>query len=246
MLEDTYRTAARGISDYNLKVIKIALTSSQTVFDYMQSMLGVRTLSEFVELSTAHARSQFEAVAEQTKQLTELAQNVATETAEPIKTGLNKVFNIVANEARQAITTTDAGTIREGNLIQSESAAESLISIAKAGFHDLWDDLTKPEINSPGSRSVIFDRANSRTRNIEGHVHLVSPDGRTRDCKFTVYTNPEVTIEFHDSWLAGPHKTDKQNYLIARFKLLTTAFEKNFNPQIVLSRAEREKLKATG
>lgn len=246
ILEDAYTTAARGVADYNLKVIEITLANTKAAFDYAQSLLGVRTLSEFVELSTAHAHSQFEAAAEQTMQLTELSQNVATETVEPLKTGLTKVFNKVAKEAYQAITTTGASTIQEDNLIQSESIAESLIGIARGGFHDLWDNLTKPEINPPGSRSVIFDRANPRTRNIEGHVHLVSSDGRTRDFKFTVYTIPEITIEFHDSWLAGPHESDKQNYLAERFRLLTTAFEKNLNPQIVLSSAEREKFKANG
>ena len=47
--------------------------------------MTVKSLSEAVELSTAHARKQFEAVTAQTKELTALAQKVATETAEPIK-----------------------------------------------------------------------------------------------------------------------------------------------------------------
>ena len=48
-----------------------------------------------VELSTAHARKQFEALTAQSKELSALAQKVATETAEPIKTGMNKAFNKV-------------------------------------------------------------------------------------------------------------------------------------------------------
>jgi hypothetical protein len=41
----------------------------------------MKSPSEFVELSTAHARKQFEAMTAQTKELTELAQKVTTEIA---------------------------------------------------------------------------------------------------------------------------------------------------------------------
>jgi hypothetical protein len=44
-------------------------------------MLGAKSLSEFVELSGAHARKQLEAMTAQTKELTELAQKVTTEIA---------------------------------------------------------------------------------------------------------------------------------------------------------------------
>ena len=48
-------------------------------------MFGVKTPSEFVELSTKHAREQFETLTGQGKELAGLAQKVATDTAEPIK-----------------------------------------------------------------------------------------------------------------------------------------------------------------
>ena len=41
----------------------------------------MKSPSEFIELSTAHARKQFEAMTAQTKELTELAQKVTTEIA---------------------------------------------------------------------------------------------------------------------------------------------------------------------
>jgi hypothetical protein len=49
-----------------------------------------------IELSSAHARKQFEALTAQSKELGALAQKVATETAEPIKSGMNKAFSKVA------------------------------------------------------------------------------------------------------------------------------------------------------
>ena len=81
LLKNTYKTAAKGATDYNLKVIEIARTNINTAFDYAKELSGVKSLTEFVELSTAHARKQFEAMTAQTKELTELAQKVTTEIA---------------------------------------------------------------------------------------------------------------------------------------------------------------------
>jgi len=96
LLEDTYSTAAKGAADYNLKVIEAARANTNAAFDYARELLDVKSLSEVVEISTSHARKQFEALSEQTKELTALAQKVASESAEPIKTGMTKAFRKVA------------------------------------------------------------------------------------------------------------------------------------------------------
>jgi hypothetical protein len=57
--------------------------------------LGVKSPSEFVALSTAQMRKQFDIAFAQNKELFALAQQVATEAAEPIKTGVSKAFNKV-------------------------------------------------------------------------------------------------------------------------------------------------------
>ena len=62
----------------------------QRDFDFVESLFGVKSPSELVELSTAHSRTQFETLAAQSKELAALAQKVATETAEPIKTGVER------------------------------------------------------------------------------------------------------------------------------------------------------------
>jgi phasin family protein len=59
-------------------------------------MLDVKTFSEAVELSTAHARKQFEQLSEQTKELAALAHKVANESAEPLRNSVNKTFRKVA------------------------------------------------------------------------------------------------------------------------------------------------------
>jgi phasin len=95
-LEDTYTTAAKGASDYNLKVIEAARANTNAAFDFAREMLDVKTFSEAVELSTAHARKQFEQLSEQTKELAALAHKVANESAEPLRNSVNKTFRKVA------------------------------------------------------------------------------------------------------------------------------------------------------
>jgi len=96
VLETVYSTASKGTTEYGQKVIEIARTNTNKHFDFVASLFGVKSVSELVELSTAHARAQFEAVSAQTKELTALAQKVATETSAPIKTGVEKAMKKVA------------------------------------------------------------------------------------------------------------------------------------------------------
>jgi phasin len=92
VLEETYTTASKGAADYGLLVIEALRSNANANFDYARDLLSVKSFSEVVELSTAHARKQFEAVTAQTKDLTALAQKVTTDSVEPIKTGFNKTF----------------------------------------------------------------------------------------------------------------------------------------------------------
>jgi phasin len=93
LLKDTYATSAKGATNYNLKIMEFARINTNTAFEYALELMGVKHPSEFVALSTAHARKQFETMMAQTKELTELAQKVATEITEPVKAGLTKAFN---------------------------------------------------------------------------------------------------------------------------------------------------------
>jgi phasin len=93
ILKDTYATAAKGATEYNLKIIEIARTNTNAAFEHAQQLLGVKSPSEFIELSTAHARKQFDTMIAQTKELTELGQKVTTKITEPLKAGVTMAFN---------------------------------------------------------------------------------------------------------------------------------------------------------
>jgi phasin len=96
MLEDTYATATKGASDYGLKVIEAARENANAAFDFATRMMTVKSLSEAVEISTAHQRKQFETLTTQSKELAAIVQKVATDTVEPVKESVGKVFKKVA------------------------------------------------------------------------------------------------------------------------------------------------------
>ena len=96
VLEESYTTATKGASAYGLKVIDAARTNTNAAFDFATEIATAKSLSELVELSTAHARKQFDTVSAQTKELTSLAQKVTADTVEPFKTGFTSAFKKVA------------------------------------------------------------------------------------------------------------------------------------------------------
>jgi phasin len=92
VLKNICATAAKGTA-YNLKIIEIAYTNANTAFEYAKELMRVKSPSEFVALSTTHARKQFDTMIAQTKELNELAQKVAAEVTQPLKAGVAIVFN---------------------------------------------------------------------------------------------------------------------------------------------------------
>jgi phasin len=95
-LKDAYEAATRGTRDYSVRLIEAGRTNVNAAFDYAAELLSAKSPTEVIELSTAQLRKQFEALAEQSKELASLAQKVATETTEPIREGVNKAFKQAA------------------------------------------------------------------------------------------------------------------------------------------------------
>jgi phasin len=93
LLENSYETAAKRAIDYNHKLIEIVRANTRAAFDNVNELLGAKSPPEFIELSTAQIRKHFESVSEQSKELCALTQEIATDAAEAIKTGLSKGFN---------------------------------------------------------------------------------------------------------------------------------------------------------
>ena len=95
-LEETYSTASKGCSDYGLKLIETARTNSNAAFDLVTDIATAKSYAEVVEKATSFWRAQFDTYTAQAKELSEQAQKIATETAEPLKTSASKVFKPAA------------------------------------------------------------------------------------------------------------------------------------------------------
>jgi hypothetical protein len=91
-ITNSYATAIKGAQDYNVKAIEFAQANIAAAVDITQKLSAVKSPADFIELSS-DARKQFEKLAEQTKELAELAQKIALATAQPLKDftkGLNR------------------------------------------------------------------------------------------------------------------------------------------------------------
>jgi hypothetical protein len=71
LMRDSYAKAIEGGQVYNNKLLEFSQTNSKVAFDFAQKLIAVKSPSEFIELSTEHARKQFESLTEQTKELTD-------------------------------------------------------------------------------------------------------------------------------------------------------------------------------
>jgi phasin len=95
VLRETYSTNAKGAADYGVKVIEISSVNTNSVFDFLTNLMNTKSLSEIVKLSAAQSRENFNVASAQNKDLWDLVQKVATETAEPIKKSVTRALQKV-------------------------------------------------------------------------------------------------------------------------------------------------------
>ena len=93
LLKRNYDNAAKHATDYNHKLIEIARTNTRAAFDNAHELLGVKSQSEFIELTTAQLRKQFEVASAQNKELCTLAQEMAAKITSTIKTNVAKALD---------------------------------------------------------------------------------------------------------------------------------------------------------
>ena len=95
-IEAVFSSVSKGASEYSAKLMEMMKATTTANLDFAQELIGVKSPTEAMELWTAHAKKQFEAIAAQAKELAELSQKVATETVEPIKANASKLFKPAA------------------------------------------------------------------------------------------------------------------------------------------------------
>lgn len=92
IVEATLTTASKAAADYGLKVTEAARTNTNAAFDFAQDVAAIKSVSDFLALSAEHSKKQYEVLTAQAKELSALAQKLATETAAPAKAGFEKAL----------------------------------------------------------------------------------------------------------------------------------------------------------
>ena len=95
-IEAVFTSVNKGASAYSTKVMEFVKANTTSSLDFAQELFGVKTPAEALELWTSHTRKQVETFTAQAKELAELGQKIATETAEPIETPCISVCVIAA------------------------------------------------------------------------------------------------------------------------------------------------------
>ena len=91
-VEAVFTSASKGASEYTAKLVEFMKANTSAQLDFAQQLFGAKSPTEALELWTGHARKQVETFQSQAKELVELTQRVAAETAEPIKASASKYY----------------------------------------------------------------------------------------------------------------------------------------------------------
>jgi phasin len=95
-VEAVFTSAHKGASEYTAKVMEFMKANTTAQLDFTQQLFSVKSPSDAFALWTGHSKMQLETFQAQAKELAEIAQRVAAETAEPIKASASKLYTPAA------------------------------------------------------------------------------------------------------------------------------------------------------
>jgi len=83
---------AEATRDYRAKAFELMTANVKAYLEYPKKLRKLRTPFEFIELSTTHARKQFELAMSQTAALGALSRSFTMASAERMSAGIEKIF----------------------------------------------------------------------------------------------------------------------------------------------------------
>ncbi len=83
MLEEGFAKASKGYTELGQKAIEAARANTNAMFDFAAAMMGVKSVSEAIELQSAHARQQFDLVSAQSRDMAETVGSIAGDVSRP-------------------------------------------------------------------------------------------------------------------------------------------------------------------
>ena len=108
-LVQSQTAVARGLEALSVEVTGLALSGIDAATRTATDMLGVKTLSDAIEVNAGFTRSSFDALVGRSAKLSELGMKLATEASQPILTQLGKSW---IKAARLAFELLDLGQER--------------------------------------------------------------------------------------------------------------------------------------
>ncbi len=95
-VETSLSTMSKGVSDINMKALDAIKANSDAQFAFVKALLATKTIAEAITLQGEHAKTQFETMNTQAKEIAALIQQVSTDSVEPIKATLTKTLQVSA------------------------------------------------------------------------------------------------------------------------------------------------------
>lgn len=84
-LQNAAAESSKGFQELSLKTLEIARSNLNAHFDFMDALLKSKSLSQAVELQSAYAKKQVEALGSQTKELSSIAQKAVVDGSKPFQ-----------------------------------------------------------------------------------------------------------------------------------------------------------------
>ena len=95
-MQESSSKAAEGFREYQLKVLSAVQANVNAIFEYAQDVIQAQSISEVMELCATHSRRQLETLAQQSREIANAAQKLATETTRPLTGGFGSQFGQVS------------------------------------------------------------------------------------------------------------------------------------------------------
>ncbi|PHP66258.1 phasin [Zhengella mangrovi] len=90
MVEDSVETVRGAVKDVSMKTIAAMRANAEAGFAHMEALMGVKSLSDFVELQSAYVRKQTEMATEQAKDMQSVTTKAVEDVSKPAKTAFEK------------------------------------------------------------------------------------------------------------------------------------------------------------
>lgn len=93
--QNAVATSSKTYKELGAKTVEMSRSNANAHFDFLGALLASKSINQAIELQTAYAREQMETFAEQTKELSTLAQKAMTESAKPMRDAAEKASRTV-------------------------------------------------------------------------------------------------------------------------------------------------------